>query len=99
MKEGFAALSEKIDKTAAEGRALIERSATEGRTFSYRLFASTGAALAVFVGYQQLEDHKREERLGRMESFIFKKSSAKKLETVFIHRLFQLERRHLGNKY
>ena len=60
MRSGFEMLGAKIDKSAAEGRA-----------FSYKLFASTGAALTVFVGYQQLEEHKREERLGRMESFVF----------------------------
>ena len=93
MQAGFAVLGEKIEATAAESRifiersatesrALIEKSAAEGRSFSYRLLASAGAAFTVFVGYQQLEEHKREdkreERLGRMESFIFKKSAAKK---------------------
>ncbi len=82
MQAGFVTLGEKIEATALESRTLIEKSAAEGRSFSYRLLASAGAAFTVFVGYQQLEEHKREdkreERLGRMESFIFKKSAAKK---------------------
>ncbi len=71
-----------IEKSAAEGRALIRETAAEGRSFSYRLLASAGAGFTVFVGYQQLEEHKREDKLGRMEAFMFKKYSAKKVSNA-----------------